>query len=425
MIKQAATVLGFRIVGAGLAFGANIYIAHALGVVEYGSASFVVAAAMFGALLSVFGSNRIVTKYVARTIDSDESIASRYVRQAVRQTLLAALPVLTLVALALVASAKSSIEILLFALLALLISIKQLGDAFLLGCSKGVFVAFHESFARPVGLALGVLIAQKLGQAHSVAYLFSMSVTLIVIIASIWIYSWRLVDLSSGAPVHSLGTWWRESLPFFLLTTVVVIQNQAGVFFLGLFSSNVETGLYAVASRISMLISFSLVAANMVYMGSYSKAYEQGDLGRLNKDVRMVSLFTGGFLFVAFPLLVIKADMWLGFFGQDFEAGREILIVQATALFLSAMFGPAALLLSMTDYAEEAARIMVVVALCNLALTVVFVLFSGGVGAAFANLLTVVVSNAILMTMVWRRLGVRSGVIGLLVFGRRPQGETK
>jgi O-antigen/teichoic acid export membrane protein len=306
---------------------------------------------------------------------------------------------------------------LLCAVVALLVSIKQLNEGYLLGRSRSVVVAAHESLTRPIVLVAVLYALSKTSLPNAHTYLIAMALTLGFITLSHIAIMRPLVSRRAIEPIMPAKDWWAASYPFFLLTTAVTVQHQAGVFVLGFLDTDAETGLFAVAVRISTVLSFAMVATSMVYMGSYSQAYAAGDTKRLNQDVRAASLFTAAFALLAFVVLVTTTSFWLRLFGEGFVAAGTMLEIQAVALLVGTLCGPAAILLSMTDFAREASRIMLVAALLNILLTVVLVLLWRGVGAAIANLITVTWSSLVLVYLVRKRLNVRSGVIGMLLPG--------
>lgn len=418
MIKQASIVLALRVIGALLVFLVNIYIAKLIGAEQYGAANFLISVAMIVSLFAVFGSNRILTKYVARYAE-DETLSFRYYFQSLRRTLLIFAAAAVVLCLLLIVDGRSWANISLTAGLAIAISLKNVNEGYLLARSRAVFVSLHEAVSRPVAIALFLYASATLMSPDANAYLMSMLLALGIIVVWQSIVIKPVMKAATQAPAMTAKEWWLESFPFFLLSSVVILQSQTGVFFLGLLDTDGETGLFAVAVRISTLLSFALMATNLVYMGPYSKAYHDNDIARLNRDVRFVSLFTAAFALIVFPLLMLTADFWLGLFGEEFVAARNMLAIQALALLVNTLFGPAALILSMTEFAKEASRVTLWATILNVLLTVVLVLGLSGVGAALANLVTMTAMNAVLATLVWKKLRVRSGIVGMLVFGRQ------
>lgn len=416
LIRQAGAVLALRVAGALLIFLANVFVANLIGVEQYGIASFLISAAMVAALFSVFGSNRILTKHVARSSPDKPLRTSRYYYQSLAQTLTAFVPAVSIVAIVLYFSGREPASIAVFAVIALMVSVKQLNEGYLLGRSRAVIVAIHESLTRPVGIVLILYVVSQTTAPDALSYLWAMGLTLGLIAG------WHAVIIrpqfsrQAFTPVMRTGEWWTESYPFFVLTVAVTVQNQAGVFVLGLLDTDTETGLYAVAARISAVVLFASAATNMAYTASYSSAYDAGDRQKLHRDVRTVSLFTAAFVLLAFSILVNTTSFWLRLFGEEFVAAGTMLEIQAVALLLSTLCGPAAILLSMTEFAKESSKVMLAAAVLNICLTVVLVLLWRGIGAAIANLITVTWSNMALTYLAWKKIHVRSGIVGMLLF---------
>jgi O-antigen/teichoic acid export membrane protein len=114
--------------------------------------------------------------------------------------------------------------------------------------------------------------------------------------------------------------------------------------------------------------------------------------------------------------LVLAVAGWqlLRLFGPGFEAGYVALLLLAAGHLVASANGPAALVLNMTGHQDSAGITYGAAALTNIILNALLIPRLGIAGAALATALTTIGMSATLVTLVRRRLGLRSSIFGVL-----------
>ena len=165
-------------------------------------------------------------------------------------------------------------------------------------------------------------------------------------------------------------------------------------------------GIYAVASRFAMLISFGLKSVNAIMAPLISQLHATGrmpELQRLvSRSARMIFVFT----VTACAALFLGGEWALGLFGDEFRAGNDVLRLLLLSQAVNALPGSVGHLLTMTGSQRLAAWIAGSGALANVVLNIVLIPLWGIVGAAVATAVSTVGWNVAAVIAVRRRLGV-------------------
>ena len=222
----------------------------------------------------------------------------------------------------------------------------------------------------------------------------------------------------------SIGIYWRKlfkykakwnprpmklllsSFPFFLSTISAIIISNADTIFLGIFRDAREIGLYAVAIKIAFLTSFFLQITNSSVGPKIAALYEKG---LILETQMMVKKVTRGLFFLGLiPLIIfiIFGKYILSMWGPEFTSAYYILIVLSVGQLINIGTGAVGQLLTMTGNEKSNKNIMLVFVFINLLLNLVLINFYGLLGAAFANMVTVVGMNLVKVKIAKQKTGI-------------------
>ena len=197
-----------------------------------------------------------------------------------------------------------------------------------------------------------------------------------------------------------------SSRAFFVMSLAGFMQNVLSVLIAGMLLDNAELGIFRSAERSAFLITFILMVINAVFPPRFASLYRQNNLQGLNALARKGALIG---LVLATPMLLVCLSVphWvLGFFGEEFTQGANLLRIIAVAQLVNVATGSVGFLLNMTG--NE--KLMRNIALSCNALGIIFFLILipifGTLGAAIALALVLVMQNLTAMVFVWRKLGI-------------------
>jgi len=173
----------------------------------------------------------------------------------------------------------------------------------------------------------------------------------------------------------------------------------------GIWTSAEDVAQLAVAQRTANLVSFILVAVNLVVAPRFAALYKQGkhpELRRLAlRSVRLMSLV--GAPVVLF--LCLFPGWVLGLFGPEFRAAAPLLVILALGQFVNVVTGSVGFLLTMSGHERDMRNVVLFSGPFAVVAAVVLTPLYGVTGAALATALAVSVQNLGAVWLVRKRLG--------------------
>lgn len=200
--------------------------------------------------------------------------------------------------------------------------------------------------------------------------------------------------------------WFKTARDLLFVSGFALILFQADTLMIGALLGTKEAGIYAVASRLAGLLAFVLVAVNAILSPTVAELYAQQKMHKLQRiftlSVRVVFLFS----LLMGAVLIIWGDLFLAVFGTEFIAGFPVLKILIIGQLGNAVVGSVGVLINMTGHQSDAAKVLAISAVLNIALNWVLIKVYGINGAAVATAITVVLTNGTFAFLVWKRLKI-------------------
>jgi O-antigen/teichoic acid export membrane protein len=182
-------------------------------------------------------------------------------------------------------------------------------------------------------------------------------------------------------------------------------NSWAMVWVLGIFASAREVGIYNAASRTAALCGLVLLAFSGIFSPMISRLYRRSSLdhlGRLYEDVSRWT-FTGS-LAIFLPTALLARDI-LAVFGTDFVAGWLAMVVIAAGYLFGSSVGLTARVLVMTGHEKRVMWAKVATTVVTIAAGAAMAPVFGIMGAAVATATGLFLVNALTVFFVRRLLG--------------------
>lgn len=228
--------------------------------------------------------------------------------------------------------------------------------------------------------------------------------------ASALFVGWRFyVQATSGfenaRPMFPVGTLLASSVSLVWITISGLLMNQFAIFVLGAESEPAAVGIFNVAMRTSLVLTFVLFAANNILLPKFSELISVGNRSDLEKMARNSVTIMSLMVVPVWFFIVMFSSQIMGWFGSDFRSGAQALEIMAHAQLLNVLSGPAGDLLIMGGF-ERATRHIAVMALAlNMLLCVVLIPHYGIVGAAVAIACSSVFQSLLCLRTVKKHFG--------------------
>lgn len=420
LILRASTgTLGVKIVGAGLAFLMQIVLTRTLGAEQYGVYIYALTWAQLVALVGAFGfptaSVRFVSEYRGQ---KSYTLLNGFLRFSRRLALILSLALGG--AMGAIAAWLYTPSAMLYTFWgAALLPIAQSTLAVRLAEIKGmqhIVVAYAiDQIVRPVIVIVtvgGVVWLGKVLVSYEAMGIYVGGTAMSALLA-MWVgYKVLPKDLWGAGHGEKNSQWFAAARDMVLIAGFNLVLFRADTIMVGSLIGTTEAGLYTIASRISGLMAFMLVAVNSSIGPIIADAYAKEEYDEMKSTITFGARIVFACSFGAAIFLFVTGEWILSLFGPEYTKSFWVMMTLVIGQIANAWAGPAMLALNMTGFESVSARIQIGVAVLNLVLNIALILLFGVIGAAVATGMSIFIKNAIAIIMTKKYLNIDSSFIG-------------
>lgn len=419
IFRGGVGVLALRILGIVFSLLISMVLARFLGVEEYGTYSYVLATVTLLVIPAQFGLSTLI---VRETSYNDSLKRWPYIlgvwHWSTKIVLLTTVLLTILAVLVVYVLDDYRRESFLIGFLLIpVIALSSLRAAALQGLRSVVYSQFPENFVKPLFflLFISILSLRSIEASARTVLLLQLFATVIAFfVGAIILNTLRPKETKQKIkPIYESKKWRKAILPMALADGVGVINMQADIIMLGLLTTSVQVGYYAIAATGAALIMTGINVLVVVTTPYITRFSQLGERNRLRKLVTNVSRI--GFL-ISLPIFlsyVFFGELFIAcFYGEEFIRSYLPLIILSVAYLFKSSFGLEARILNMLGHEKDNLVGAVLVTLSNLILNFLLIKRYGATGAALATAISIVLQNILYWIMVKIRLGIDSSIIG-------------
>jgi O-antigen/teichoic acid export membrane protein len=221
---------------------------------------------------------------------------------------------------------------------------------------------------------------------------------------------WRLYQqatsgFASTQPDFPARTLLSSSVSLVWITISGLLMNQFAIFALGAIGVPADVGIFNVAMRTSLVLTFVLFAANNILLPKFSELISVGNQIDLEKMARNSVTIMSLMVIPIWFVIVLFSEQIMGWFGTDFRSGAMALEIMAHAQLVNVLSGPAGDLLIMGGHERLTRFITLLALLANMLLCIVLIPSFGLDGAAVAVASSSVFQSLACLFMVRKHFG--------------------
>ena len=414
MANLAATIL------------ASIVLARVMDVTQFGLYSWGVALATLLVVPAVMGVDRLLVRDISSySVASANELIRGLMRRSTQLVVMMSLIILAVGALVVLVTLqvgdRTTAMVIAAALAAVpLLALLRIAQSALMGFHHIILGQLAEIFLRPwlfllVAVGAAIAIGTRL-DAPIVVALYAATTGACVLVAGLLLRRATPRTVSGSSVRYDTRRWVIAGISLVVLSGGLVINSQTGVLMLGILDKASSAGIYSVAQRGALLVSFPLVALNAAIAPTAARlwaAHRHDDLQRLVIDG------TRGVMLVSLPIALVfifgGTFLLRLVYGNEFETGAGALAIVCLGQLANAATGSVATLLIMTGNQWRAAIGLGAGIIVNIVLCVVLIPTYHATGAAIAAAASLVVSNVIHVLIARASLGIDSSI-----FARKP-----
>ena len=195
------------------------------------------------------------------------------------------------------------------------------------------------------------------------------------------------------------------SLPMFLSSAMSTVISQTDTLMLGLFLTQKDVGIYAIAFKLAVLAGFIQSAINTIAAPKFSHLYHSDDRERLASIAVKSTLSV---LLISLPIylsLLFFGREILSIFGDGFVPGYDTLAILCVGQLSASISGLGGTMLNMTGGEKVLRNITLAGALLNITLNLLLIPRFGIEGAAVAGSVALTLASIAILISVKRHLG--------------------
>lgn len=197
----------------------------------------------------------------------------------------------------------------------------------------------------------------------------------------------------------------NSCFPLWLVALMGNLQQWGGQFVAGVMLSPSDVAVMATASRVTFIVSFILMATNMVVAPRFASLHRNGSYDELafvaRRSLRIVLLVSAP----VFALLFLLSDEVMGIFGDQYASGSRVLQILLLGQLVNVATGSVGVLLNMSGHERDSRNVAFLVTPLTLVLAVFSTYFFGLIGTASAFAAGLAVQNLASAMLVRERLG--------------------
>jgi len=221
---------------------------------------------------------------------------------------------------------------------------------------------------------------------------------------------------------------WRFTGPRALASVAQLALQRVDVLLVAALGGLAPAAVYAVAGRFVVLIQFANQGISQSVQPRLAEALATGDRARAN---HLYQTATGWLVLVTWPinLLVIQlAPLYLRLFGEGYTAGRDVVVILASAMLVATGCGMVDMVLAMAGRTSWNLVNVLIALAVTIGLDVLLIPRFGALGAAIGLACAMVANNVLPLIQVGRAVGLHpfgrgtraAALLSLACFGALP-----
>ncbi|HTH97688.1 MAG TPA: hypothetical protein VL574_09740 [Stellaceae bacterium] len=420
ILRGSLISIGVRLIDVPSRYGFHLLVAAELGVVATGRFYIVFSAMIALAGFGRLGIDRALTRQIAIDLAQGRHAA---VRPAIARALLLVLAASAIVSLVMVAGASPFARYVMdkpalvtpLMLGALTIIPQNLGTV-LAGALAGVQrIGFSQMIYSWLWPAIFCIVTAATGlTVNGALLLIAASFVATGLLGALLLRRFLSAVPRDGERPAQPPRFLRLGLSLFTLELTQLLITSAPAIVLGIVSTALQTGLFALAWRITLIINLLMSGVAGMAAPKFAELHARDD----RRALGLASAQAAGLvLCLSIPMVVVilaVPQYLLSLFGNGYAAGATTLRILAVGQLIGACFTAAPELLGMTDYAIVLRWINTFsLAVLFLSLAILTPL-AASAGTAVATSLAIIVNGAAAAWMTYRLLGIFS----LAILGR-------
>lgn len=189
--------------------------------------------------------------------------------------------------------------------------------------------------------------------------------------------------------------WMQVAWPLLLVLAMQMLIHRLDIVMLGFMTDPQETGSYALSAKVAQAATLVNIAVFSLFGARAAILYKNGESQSLGRFYRKMGRILLAGVSISAIVVYFALPYLLGILGQGYEGSLIPAYLLLLGHILNAGWGPAALLLTMSQYEKPLMHMTFVALGVNIVLNLILIPVYGGVGAALATIISLNLRNGV------------------------------
>jgi O-antigen/teichoic acid export membrane protein len=282
----------------------------------------------------------------------------------------------------------------------------QMFSAMLQGAERHILASILQNVTVTLPFLLFMVVAMFIESLASIDNYMVIYLILMIISVVICMFVWFDNAERIIVPVFHYSKSMKSALPSLFISTLMLLSAQlSGQFAVAQFLSSQELALFAASQKASTIITFILIAVNVVVAPKFSKAFINGNLRELDKIALSSSKIIILLAVPIFFILSIFSESVLSLFGNEYIESKNVFLILLIGQSINVVTGSVGYLLNMTGHEKDFRNVLLFSGPISILLSFLLTSYFGIIGAAIATAMAISLQNLLALIVVKKRLG--------------------
>ena len=409
-------------IGLVLSFVLNIILVKNLGHEDYGRYIYFFSLINFFSMVSIFGMDKTILRYLSRYyISKDFANLNSVLKKTVTFVLFSSLLISFLILFKIILFYKYfSIQFSLIMISILFIPIKSLSDIYTTAIRAIGKIRLHlliNVIIKPLSLIIIITFLTNLINANLGSFdifIYMAIINTLIIIFFIFNINKTLSKIKFELKNKKITKTIEVSFYLFFIQTISLFNTNIDNISLNYFTDLTQVSFFAVATKLSLLVGFSLNAMNVYLAPTISNLFFTNNFIELQNKLSFVARINLVFIFISTLAITIFGEFFLRLFGETMVEAYIVSLILSFGSIFHLCCGSVTYILIMTKFEKIAAAIFATSTFFNIFLNLMLIPLYGIVGCAIATTLSLIINNILSASFIIKKLKINPTVFSLI-----------
>lgn len=300
-----------------------------------------------------------------------------------------------------------------------LLSLGALRMAALQGLQYPVLGQVPDGIFRPAVIVLSLLTTMLIfGQEaltnKTILFIAASAAAGSFLLGAFLLYKTLPMEVKGNYGLYQDQIWAKDLLPFTILAGTQIFNTKLDIIMLGYMQNAHDTGLYAVATKIALLLIFGRMAIVRGAAPIIAALWANQEIAKVQRVATIAARASLAFAFlIAIPVFLFTDELLSTVFGVEFTDAATPLLILASAWLYSLATGLSNTILKMSGYERDAAWGAGIAAGLNVVFNLLLIPEYGLNGASTATAISLCFQSTYLYYQAYRHSKIEASVLGL------------